>query len=200
MSLKTIWPVAFLILSLPGCAMSGMGTKGKASREVDTRRSQEIAEDEGRKFLPLVDIKAMPSSVELWRPTDKTSIWTPKGDAVFYAGEGAIIDFENKTVQYLTKAKSEEAELSSVMNLSDDVWVTWLETFSRINEVEHKSVEKKCSRAITDAQEHLLVKTAESRKYVLNYRAANCDAEFTDTLSLDRLFVWLENHGAPWAN
>lgn len=201
------FPTFILLVAMSqGCALSSLGNRGRASRETEIQNSQkqkekEIDEDSQRSFQALIDPKTLPSSVELWRPTDKLSLWTPKGDAVFWAGQGAILDFEKKTVQYIEKTKSGALQSSSVMNLSDDVWITWLEVFAKLNKVDGKIPDRTCSSALLEGQEHLILnyESSNAKTSVINFRAPTCKAEFTDTVSLDRLFRWLENHGAPWA-
>ncbi len=194
-------PLLFLLGNLSAsCALQGLQNKNQAKRESE-EVDNDLKEDANRPFQALLTQTSQLKRAELWQPTGSTSLWTPKGDATFYAGRGAIFNFEAKTVQFVTKNTMEGRVYSEVHKLSDDVWANLQTLFVGLNRVERSDLDRSCSPGLLEGQTNLELQFAGSQKVdVLNYRTAPCKALYVDTLSFERLFDWLTEHGAPWVD
>ncbi len=191
---------SLLLVLLSSCAIQGLQNKNSAKRETEATDS-DLRDDANRPFEALVADFSQVKRAELWQPTGSTSLWTPKGDATFYAGRGAIFNFEAKSVQFVTKNTMEARVYSEVHKLSDEVWASLMTQFTALNRVERKDLDRSCSLNLLEGQTNLELQFQNaSRLHVLNYRTAPCKADYIDTLSFERLFDWLTEHGAPWVS
>lgn len=176
-----------LLTVVAGCSAS------KKADDKDQARAQlerEFIEDSERPFVPLLTNLDEYQVIEFWHPREQSSIWTPKGDAVFTAGEGARVNVATQSVEFISKNKTDARVYSLARGLSAQEWASFEILMLGLNRVATNET-RTCPSSFVETHDSISLRSEAKTTLIFNYRRASCSTDLTDSLSFQKVFDWI---------